>query len=29
MKLMAYLTQKGYESDLIQEALGELNGSDK
>ncbi|QKG53620.1 regulatory protein RecX [Hymenobacter sp. BRD67] len=25
MKLMAYLTQKGYESDLIQEALGELN----
>jgi SOS response regulatory protein OraA/RecX len=21
---MAYLTQKGYESDLIQEALGEL-----
>jgi len=25
MKLMAYLTQKGYESDLIQEALGELD----
>jgi SOS response regulatory protein OraA/RecX len=24
MKLMAYLTQKGYESDLIQEAIGEL-----
>ncbi len=28
MKLMAYLTQKGYESDLIQEALGELGGSE-
>ncbi|MVN76837.1 RecX family transcriptional regulator [Hymenobacter sp. HMF4947] len=24
MKLMAYLNQKGYESDLIQDALGEL-----
>lgn len=28
MKLMAYLTQKGYESDLIQEALGELGGAE-
>lgn len=27
MKLMAYLTQKGYESDLIQEAIGELQAS--